>query len=59
MHLMRWKRGEIPIERKIVCFTMELCNKSCNEREVVRPVSSAMKLRIERDAYFILPPYWY
>jgi hypothetical protein len=39
MHLMHWKQGEIPIETKIVCFTMELCNKSCNEREVVGPVS--------------------
>jgi hypothetical protein len=32
MHLMHWKRSEIPIETKIVCFTMELCNKPCNER---------------------------
>jgi hypothetical protein len=49
-----------PLRQKIVCFTMELCNKSCNEREVVGPVSiwnCAMKLCIERDTYFILPPY--
>jgi hypothetical protein len=39
MHLMHCKRSKIPIEAKIVCFTMELCNISCNEREVVRPVS--------------------
>jgi hypothetical protein len=39
MHLMHRKRGEIPIETKIVCFTMELCNKSSNEREVVGPLS--------------------
>jgi hypothetical protein len=56
VHLMHWKRGAIPIETRIVCFTMELCNKSCNEGEVVGPVSiwnRVMKLCIERDAYFI------
>jgi hypothetical protein len=30
--------GEIPIETKIVCFTMELCNNHAM-REVVGPVS--------------------